>query len=358
MCVKACPYNAIVKITVPCEDVCPVGAIKKDETGYASIDFEKCISCGKCISACPFGAVHEKSQIIDILKAIKSDKKVIAMIAPSIAGQFPGNIYQLKTAIIQAGFDDVYEVAQGADITANNEAKEFSERVGTNEWISAWVNEGGYGEHEADVSSYEHEKQNFMTTSCCAGYNQLIKKHLSEIKPYVSDTKTPMYYTAEIVKKEYPDAVTVFVSPCVAKRAEGFENDNVNYVMSFEELGALFVARKIEITNCEETKYVKESSKQGRCFGYSGGVAESVKASLKNDKSVHPCVINGLNKESIKRLKQYAASGECEAGCNLVEVMCCEGGCIGGNATMNNQKTAKKLIDALADKSEDIPKID
>ncbi len=332
MCVNACPYNAIVKITVPCEDSCPVGAIKKDETGFASIDYEKCINCGRCTAACPFGAVHERSQIIDILKAIKSKKKVIAMIAPSIAGQFPGNIYQLKTAIIQAGFDDVYEVAQGADITANTEAKEFNERI-------------------------NEEGQNFMTTSCCAGYNQLIKKHLPEIKPYVSDTKTPLYYTAEIVKRDNPDALTVFVSPCVAKRAEGFENKNVDYVMNYEELGALFVAKKIQITELDETKYVVESSKQGRNFGFTGGVAKSVKASLKDEDSVKPCVINGLNKDSIRQLKKFATCGECENGCNLVEVMCCEGGCIGGNATLNNPKTAKKLIDNLANNSQDIEKI-
>lgn len=330
MCVNACPYKAIVKISVPCEDSCPVGAIKKDETGFASIDYDKCINCGRCTAACPFGAVHERSQIIDILKAIKSDKKVIAMIAPSIIGQFPGNIYQLKTAIINSGFDDVYEVAQGADVTANTEAKEFIERM--------------------------EEGQNFMTTSCCAGYNQLIKKHLSEIKPFVSDTKTPLYYTAEIVKKEHSNAVTVFVSPCVAKRAEGYENPNVDYVMSYEELGALFVAKKIQITELEESKYIVESSKQGRNFGYSGGVAESVKKSLKDEDSVKPCIINGLNKDSIKQLKKYAASGVCE-GCNLVEVMCCEGGCIGGNATLNNQKTAKKLIDNFTQNSEDISKI-
>ena len=330
MCVKACPYNAIVKITVPCEEVCPVSAIKKDETGFASIDYEKCINCGKCTVACPFGAVHERSQIIDILKAIKSDKKVIAMIAPSIAGQFPGNIYQLKSAIIQAGFDDVYEVAQGADITANNEAKEFVERT--------------------------EKGQKFMTTSCCAGYNQLIKKHLPEIKPFVSDTKTPLYYTAETVKKENPDAVTVFVSPCVAKRAEGYENQNIDYIMNYEELGALFVAKKVQIMDCKEGKYTVEASKQGRNFGYSGGVAESVKASLQDESQAKPCVINGLNKDSIKQLKQYASSGECE-GCNLIEVMCCEGGCIGGNATINNQRTAKKQIDAFTANSDDISKI-
>ena len=298
MCVKVCPYKAIVKVTVPCEDSCPVGAIKKDETGFANIDYEKCINCGKCISACPFGAVHEKSQIIDILKAMKnsetSGKKVIAMVAPSVVGQFPGNIYQLKSAMIKAGFDNVYEVAQGADITANTEAKEFKERMDSG--------------------------QKFMTTSCCAGYNQLIKKHLPEIKLFVSDTKTPLYYTAEIVKKEFPDSITVFISPCVAKRAESYENENVNYVMSFEELGALFVAKQIEIAACEQTEFAKESSKQARRFGVTGGVAESVKSSLNDETIIKPHIINGLNKDSIKELKTYAKCGECSNGCNIVEL--------------------------------------
>ncbi len=359
MCVRACPYNAIVKISVPCEDACPVGAIKKDETGFASIDYSRCISCGKCTSACPFGAVHERSQIIDILKAMKDGKKVIAMIAPAIAGQFPGTIYQLKSAIKKVGFTDVYEVAQGADITAHNEAEEFVERMEKakevqTEWLDEWVNEGGYDAKDAEDKPVAH---NFMTTSCCAGYNQFVKKHLPEMKPYVSTTGTPTYYISEIIKKEMPDAITVFVSPCVAKRAEGFENPNVDYVMNFEELGAMFIAHQIQIAECDEEEYVVESSKHARNFGFTGGVAESVKASLRDESIVNPCVINGLTKDSIKQLKKFAQTGECDGGCNLVEVMCCEGGCIGGNATVNNQKMAKKQIDTLANNSKDIDKI-
>ena len=359
-CVGVCPYKAITKISVPCEDSCPVGAIKKDETGFASIDYDKCINCGKCVTACPFCAVHERSQIVDILKAIKSDKKVIAMIAPSIAGQFNANIYQLKSAIIKSGFDDVYEVAQGADITAKNEAKEFVERMKAvnekeSDWLTEWANVGGYGEQE--LQDDDEKLHTFMTTSCCAGYNQLVKKHLQEIKPFVSDTKTPLYYTAEIVKKEYPECITVFVSPCVAKRAESFDNPNVDYVMNYEELESLFTAKEIKIEECEEQKYTVESSKQARKFGISGGVAESIKASLQDENAVKPFIINGLNKDSIKQLKKYADCGECEQGCNLIEVMCCEGGCIGGNAALLNQKTAKKLIDELAENSDNISKI-
>ena len=324
MCMNACPYSAIVQTTVPCEAACPVGAISKDETGFASIDFEKCISCGKCIAACPFGAVHERSQLIDILKAIKSDKKVVAMIAPSIVGQFPGTLYQLKTAILKAGFDEVIEVAQGADITTKNEAAEFKERM--------------------------EEGASFMTTSCCAAYNNLVAKHLPEIKPFVSTIKTPLYYTAELVKNAEPDTITVFVSPCVAKRSEGKANDNINFVMSYEELGAVFIGRQIDVLNCEETEFETKSSKQGRNFGVSGGVASAVQFLAPEAK---PCIINGLNKTTIKELKQYATKGEC-AGCNIVEVMGCEGGCAGGNATINQPRISAKQLNQLLENSEDI----
>lgn len=331
MCIKACPYHAIVKLTVPCEEVCPVGAMKKDENGLAQIDFEKCISCGKCISACPFGAVHEKSQIIDILKAMKQGKKVVALIAPAILGQFRGNLYKIKSAVLKAGFFDCFEVAKGADITTHNEAKEFVERM--------------------------ERGDKFMTTSCCAGYIRLVNKHLPEIKSYVSDTKTPLFYTAQLAKEQDPNCVTVFIGPCVAKRSEGFYNENVDYVMSFDELGALFVAKKIEVSEMEETQFDKDSSKQARNFGVSGGVSEAVKKALSDENQVKPLIINGLNKDSIKQLKQYAVSNSCENDCNLIEVMCCEGGCIAGNATINNQRQAQKQIKEGISNSKDIEKI-
>jgi len=327
MCVAACPYNAIVKLAVPCEDACPVGAITKNENGRATIDYDECISCGKCVANCPFGAIHEKSQMIDILKDMKAGKKVVAMFAPSIAGQFPGNIRQLETAMIKAGFEDVYEVALGADVTTKTEGAEFEERM-----------ENG---------------EPFMTTSCCAGYNELVRKHLPELKPYVSSTHTPAYYTAEIVREKYPDAKLVFISPCVAKRKEVFDNPGIDYVLNSEELGALFIGRKIEILDCEERTIENPASKQSRNYAVSGGVAGAVRHVLKNPESMKPCLVNGITKETIRDLKKYAKNGACP-DCNIVEVMCCEGGCIGGNATINNERSAKKIIGELLKESKDL----
>ena len=308
---------AIQKIIVPCENACPVGAIAKGEDGHAKIDFDKCISCGKCVSACPFGAVHEKSQIIDVLKNIKEGKKVIAMVAPAIMGQLPCTPQQLKEAIQELGFYDVYEVAQGADVTTKTEAAEFVERL-------------------------EHGEE-FMTTSCCAGYNELVEKHVPELKPFRSDTKTPLYYTAEIVKKENPDAVTVFFSPCVAKRREALQNDNVDYVLNYEELGAWFIALGIQVAECKESEFKTEASAEARNYAVTGGVAKAVQTLLPEEIPAHPVVINGLDKQSIRDLKKYAKNGMCELG-NLIEVMACPGGCLGGNATVNAYKPALKQL--------------
>ena len=324
MCVQVCPYQAITKIIVPCENACPVGAIAKGEDGHAKIDFEKCISCGKCVAACPFGAVHEKSQIIDILKNIKAGKTVIAMVAPAIMGQLPCKPTQLKEAIMKLGFADVYEVAQGADVTTKTEAKEFEERL------------------EAGAE--------FMTTSCCAGYNELVEKHIPEMKPFRSDTKTPLYYTAEIVKKEHPDSVTVFFSPCNAKRKEAMQNPNVDFVINYEELGAWFVALGVQVSECGEVEFKTEASAEARNYAVTGGVAKAVQTMLPEHLPTYPVVINGLDKQSIRDLKKYAKNGVCELG-NLIEVMACPGGCLGGNGTVNSYKQALKQLTGYVNES-------
>ena len=321
-CVNVCPYNAIVKVRVPCEDSCPVLAIPKDENGNAKIDFKKCISCGKCVNGCPFGAVHEKSQVIDILKRIKSGKKVIVMMAPAIVGQLPCTATQLHTAVKKIGFSEVYEVAQGADVTSRHEAEDFKTRM--------------------------ERGDEFMTTSCCAGYNELVKKHLTEILPFVSDSKTPLFYTTEIVKKEHPDSITVFFSPCVAKRKEVQQNPDIDFVISFEELAAIFIAMDIKVETCAETEFTNEASREGRNFALSGGVAKAVEALVEDDLIIKTHHVNGLNKDSIRNLKKFANEGECQFG-NLIEVMSCEGGCIAGNATINSLKPAFKKVSAYGE---------
>lgn len=129
LCHKSCPYHAIVYIPVPCEEACPVKAISKDENNIEHIDETKCIYCGKCLNACPFGAIFEISQVFDILEAIRSGEQVIAIPAPSILGQFNAPIEKVYGALKQMGFADVVEVAEGAMQTTSHEHTNCSKRL-------------------------------------------------------------------------------------------------------------------------------------------------------------------------------------------------------------------------------------
>lgn len=325
-CMQVCPYKAIVRTVVPCEEACPVGAISKNEDGFSSIDKTKCISCGKCVSACPFGAVHAKSQIIDVLSRIKEGKQVIALVAPAFLGYLPCAPNKLKSAFSKIGFAQTWEVAQGADITAETEAHDFTERMTSGDA--------------------------FMTTSCCAAYNELVKKHIPEMKPFVSETKTPLFYTAELVKKKYPDAITVFISPCFAKRREVLDNPNVNYVLNFAEMDAIFTGMNIDFDACDEAPFDYQSSKEARNFALIGGVAESVRAVLSDDmaEKLKPVIVAGLDKASVRDLKLYAKTGKCDLG-NLIEIMSCPGGCVSGNACLGNHKKAHQKVADYAEES-------
>ena len=317
-CHDVCPYNAIIKAIVPCEEACPVGAISKDEFGKEHIDHDKCISCGKCLNSCPFGAIVERSEMIDVMNKIhNTNKKVVAMVAPAIIGQFGGTVSNLIGALKKIGFDEVVEVAVGADITTRKEAAEFAERMA--------------------------EGQKLMTTSCCPAYYYAAKKHIPEIEAFVSDTKSPMYYAAELVKQKYPDCVAVFVGPCLAKRVEAEDDPYVDYVLTFEEIEAMFAAQDVKIEECEGGDFTAVSSAQGRRFPLTGGVAGAVASLLEGKTEVRAESIDGLTKESIKLMKNYATKG-CES--NLLEVMCCEGGCIAGMGCVALPKKATRAVEA------------
>ena len=307
-CIAVCPFHAIVKTTVPCEEACPVGAIRKDESGVAAIDFERCVYCGKCFAACPFGAVMECSQMLEALAALKRGEKIVAMIAPSAQGQFPGTIGQLISATRKLGFEDVMEVALGAELTTAHETEEFLERTAK-------------------------DPKSLMTSSCCPAYVNLVRKHLPEFMEHVSETPSPMVFAHRLAKEKHPGAKTLFIGPCVAKRGEAREK-GIDYVLSFEELGAILAGRKIDVIACGEDMAERPAAATARNFAHSCGVTEAVlaEASAKIEGfRLDSKSIDGIDKKTLSLLKLHHAG---KLSANFLEVMACAGGCCKGPSSL------------------------
>ena len=314
LCKEACPYHAIVYVPIPCEEVCPVNAISKNEHGIEYIDESKCIYCGRCQNACPFGSIYEISNLIDVLKNIEQEQEVMALVAPALFGQYDVHPAKVMNAIEKIGFKKVIEVARGAEMTTRHEAEELVHRLG--------------------------EGAPFMTTSCCPSYVELTRKHIEGLKPYVSDTGSPMHYSAATAKMQYPKAKTVFIGPCIAKRKEGLDNEFVDYVLSFSELDAIFEAMNIKPADCELTE-LEQIAGEARGFAFSGGVIAAIqKQNLQID--VKTLSIDGLNKKSINLLKAFSKG---KASAQFIEVMACEGGCIAGPVSQSNAQKGKRNFD-------------
>lgn len=322
LCAKECAYHAIIYRPVPCEQACPVDAIEKDDRGRIRIDRETCISCGRCITACPFSAVMDRSQMVDTLSALARPGKVIAAVAPAGIGQFSAPFERLVAACKRLGFDEVWEVAAAAEEVARRETAELSERL--------------------------EEGSPFMTSSCCPAWVESVRRHLPDLTPFVSHTPSPMVLAGEEIRKENRAATVVFVGPCLAKKREAAESGVVDYVISFEELGAMFVANEIDVQECPEERATRVGAALGRGFPVAGGVGRAIRRQFPGEDSIATALIDGLDAQTIKSVRRIGAQPDNESlrpeGAQFLEVMACPGGCVAGPLAYGSAKAALREI--------------
>ncbi len=329
-CAAACPYSAIAHLERPCKKACPTGAITYDEYGICRIDENKCVQCGHCIHACPFGAIASKSYIVDVIRAIKSGKEVIAMCAPATEGQFGPDISMasVRAGLKEIGFADMVEVGLGGDMTAYYEAKEWAEAL---------------------------KEGRKMTTSCCPAFiNMLRKNYPEQFAENKSNVVSPMCAVSRYLKATHPGCVTVFVGPCIAKKAESRDPEvkgNADFVLTYGEFRALLRSRDVELRPAEDS--YQEASRFGKRFAGSGGVANAVMECMKE---------MGVDTSQVK-LRKCAGGKECVQAVTLlkfgklpedfIEGMFCPGGCVGGPSRHKAENEIVKARETLLSRADE-----
>jgi len=335
-CVQACPYQAIVRTGRPCAEACGVDAIGSDAIGRASINQEKCVACGLCIVSCPFAAITDKSEIFQLITAMRHGHRVYAAIAPSFVGQFgplatPGKVISGLKAL---GFLDVVEVGLGADIGSIHEADEFMEKV--------------------------RDDKQFLGTSCCPSWEEMARKNFPEMSDRISSSHTPMVATARRIKRLDPDARVVFIGPCIAKKLEASEPEVrpfVDYVITFEELMGMFSARSVELNDQPEDTMLSLASRDGRNYAVAGSVAKAVVACIERREPGR--VVPTMSADSLKDCRKMlllAKAGKTPG--HLLEGMACPGGCVGGPGTLLPIARASASVNQFAGTSPYLAAVD
>ena len=320
-CAKVCPYTAIVSRKRPCQNACKVKAISMNEEKAATIDNGKCIACGACVYQCPFGAIMDKSYMLNVIDLLRKSEqgrsyKLYAIVAPSISSQFNyAKLGQVISGLKALGFHTVVEAALGADMVAEAESRELAEK-------------------------------GFLTSSCCPAFVTYIRQNFPQLLPMVSHNLSPMAAIARFIKESTPDAKTIFIGPCTAKKAEA-QLDTVkpyiDAVLTFEELQALFDSKEVDITTLPED-VLDNASYFGRIFARSGGLSDAVAEGLKEqniDFDLKPCVCDGIEACRMALLKK--SKNVLDA--NFIEGMACLGGCIGGAGCLTHGEKNKAEVD-------------
>ena len=306
----------------PCQNACKVKAISVSENLAALIDNEKCTSCGACVYQCPFGAIMDKSYILDTIDIIKKSEnntkyKVYAVVAPSISSQFSyAELGSVVTGIKKLGFHAVVEAALGADMVAYSEAAELYEK-------------------------------GFLISSCCPAFVDYVEKNFPDLAGHISHNLSPMAAISKYIKEKDETARIVFIGPCTAKKMEVLKESVKPYVdncITFEELQALFDSRDFDLNELRP-EALDNASYFGRIFARSGGlsdaVAEALKEQGKTDFSLKAESCDGIEECRIALLKK--SKGLLDA--NFIEGMACVGGCIGGAGCLTHGDKNKSEVD-------------
>lgn len=327
-CQQICPYQAIVRTGRPCAQACGVDAIKSDDMGRARIT-DRCVSCGLCMVSCPFAAITDKSEIFQLITAVRQGHRVYAEIAPAFVGQFGplATAGRIVSGLKVLGFVDVVEVALGADIGSLGEADEYRERV---------------------------TDESFLGTSCCPSWEDLARRFFPELDEHVSSAHTPMVATAMRIKQKDPDAKVVFIGPCTAKKLEGLEPEvrpYIDYVITFEELMGMFSARSVELTEMPDGEFLTLASRDGRSYAVAGSVAQAIAACIEAKEPGRKVpLMNADSLDACQKMLRLAKAGKTPG--HILEGMACPGGCVGGPGTLTPIARAGASVKIFAGKSD------
>lgn len=272
---------------------CPVKSIRFS-ANQAHIVEDECILCGQCFVVCPQNA----KEIIDSVEKAKvilgTNEKVIASIAPSFIANFDGITFSaLRMALKKLGFYDAEETAIGATFVKNEYEK--------------LLKDGG---------------NDILISSCCHSVNLLIQKYFPNCLKYLANVMSPMQAHCSDIVKRYPEAKTIFIGPCVAKKDEGDRYKGiVDCVLTFEELSKWLEEENIEIdkTILEE----KNENSKTRLFPTSGGILKTMNC---NQEGYTYMAIDGVE-NCINALKDIEDGkiNKC-----FIEMSACVGSCIAG----------------------------
>lgn len=293
-----------------CIEACPVKFCNDGSGEYVKINDNMCIGCGACISACTHKARSGVDDFFEFINSLNRGHKVVAIAAPAVAANFPGNYLQLNGWLSSLGVAAVFDVSFGAELT---------------------------------IRSYlEHVKANSPKTVIaqpCPAIVSYIEMYRPELLPHLAPADSPMLHTIKMIREYYPQYKNhrvAVISPCFAKKREFESTGYGDYNITFQSIADYLIQTRTSLDSFEELDYANEDAERAVLFSTPGGLLQTAKRWIPDiDKQTRK--IEGVEHiyHYLDHLGETIGSGKAPL---IIDCLNCANGCNGGTATLCKDK--------------------
>lgn len=317
-----------------CIDVCPVMFCNDGSGGkHVTLDHELCIGCGACIKVCEEAGHFAREgidQFNEFMADIKKGERIVAIVAPAAAANFPNQYLELNGMLKSLGVEACFDVSLGAELT---------------------------------IKSYlDHIKKNnpaVVIAQPCPAIVNYIQIYRPQLIKYLAPAHSPMMHTIRMIEEYYPEYTNhkvVVISPCYIKSREFDETGygKKTYNVTYKSIRSFLDKNKIDLSQYEKEDFVNDSAERAVLFSSPGGLMMTAEREV-------PGIINSTRKiegtahvyHYLSDLEDSIAKGQVPL---IVDILNCDKGCNGGPGTLNVHTSIDAIEYLIKQRSEETKK--
>ena len=306
-----------------CIEVCPLKFCNDGSGDYVEINDDMCVACGKCIKACSHKARVYIDDFEDFLQHIQKKEKVIAIVAPSIASNFPSKYLKINSWLISIGVSAVFDVSFGAELAT-----------------------------KSIIDYFEHHTPNTTIANPCPAIVSYIQIYQPKLIPYLLPIDSPMVHLMKMIRHFHPEYSThkiAVLSPCCAKKREYVETGLGDFNIAFQSLQNHFKTNNIDLDSFEDCAYSNPPAERAVLFPMPGGLTKTLDRKFKD--------MPGKTRkiEGTELIYNYLSSLESmiekDKSPFFIDCLSCEQGCNSGPLTLNQDKSPDEIEHELHHRS-------
>lgn len=304
-----------------CISVCPIKMCNDASGDYVTINSKMCIGCGECVKACPTHARYG----VDDISILDSNEKLVAVMAPAVASNFPNEYKRLNGFLLSKGID-VFDISFAADVTVRTY-----------------------------IEYIKNKNPEMIISSACPAIARMIELKYPKLLKYLAPIDSPMLHMVDIIRRHYPEYSNhkiVMIGPCYAKKNEFTDCKIDGYNITFASLKKYLDSKRIKLSNYPEIEYITPLAERGVLYPMPGGLYKTLIRDFPEAKDLTRKIEGASGYKYLETLNDLVNSVKKKSF--FIDILSCEHGCnIGAGSIIDDKCSIDEIESRVLNRSKD-----